>query len=194
MFHKPVTAGKIIRYVLLAIVLAAVVWTGWFVYVTVINPYAAFDNTSSAATTEAVVADTPPVSSGTDVSDITPTSTPTLSPRELLAQQSDLDFMKDRVNVLLVGIDYAAEREGRTDFRTDTIMLISANFKTGQADMLSIPRDSYADIAWTTRKWKINGAYMSAGGADGDGFACLMETVSNTQDLRHIKKYTGIWV
>ena len=94
--------------------------------------------------------------------------------------QADLDFMKDRVNVLITGIDYSQEREGRLDFRTDTILLISVNFATGEADMLSIPRDSYADIAFTENKWKINGAFMYAGGAEGDGFECMMETVSGT--------------
>ena len=178
LFHKPFTAGKIIQYVLLAAVLAAVIWTGRFIYVTVIDPHAAFDNTVPAATMAAAPAETP-AETQTDATPA-PTPTPTLSPRELLELQADSDFMKDRVNVLLTGIDYAAEREGRTDFRTDTILLLSVNFKTGEVDMLSIPRDSYADIAGTTRKWKINGAYMSAGGADGDGFNCLMETVSNT--------------
>ena len=188
LFHKPITAGKIIQYVLLATALAAVIITLRFVYLTVINPHAAFDNTPPAATVAAEPTETP----GETDPDTTPQPTPTLSPRERLAQQADLDFMKDRVNVLMTGIDYAEERKGRTDFRTDTIMLLSVNFKTGEVDILSVPRDSYADIAGTKRKWKINGAYMSAGGADGDGFNCLMETVSNTIGGIPVDYYIGV--
>ncbi len=174
LFHKPVTPAKVIVYALLALVATALVLLSRFVYVTVIDARAAFPETPVVAATPQPTA-TPRPSAGA-----TPEPTVTLSPEERLSQQADANFMKDRVNILLTGIDYAVEREGRNDFRTDTIMLFSVDFASGKVDILSVPRDSYADIAFTDRKWKINGAYMSAGGADGQGYECLMQTVSDT--------------
>ena len=184
LFHKPITISKVTRYVLLALLLAAVVITGRFLYVTVINGRAAFpDSTPVPAVTQ---------TAETASSAGTPVAIETYSPEELLAMQADMDFMKDRVNVLITGIDYSPEREGREDFRTDTILLMSVNFATGQADMISVPRDSYADIAFTDRKWKINGAFMSAGGAEGEGFECLMQTVSDTLGGIPINYYIAV--
>ena len=165
LFHKPITKKKIIIYGAMALALAAVVIAFRFVFVTVIDARAAFP-------------DPTPVPMRT--SSTTPEPGETLSPEELLAMQADKDFMKDRVNILVAGIDYTEEREGREDFRTDTMMLFSVNFSTGKVDILSIPRDSYADIAFTTSRWKINGAWMSAGGFEGKGFDCMMQTVGTT--------------
>ncbi len=168
LFHKPITPKKIVIYCSLALLIAGMIFVGRFAYVTLINGRAAFED--SKPTPSPTPAETT----------ITSTPTATLTPEEILAMQADRDFMKDRVNILLTGIDYAEEREGRNDFRTDTIMLFSVNFATGCVDILSVPRDSYADIAFTDRNWKINGAWMSAGGFDGQGFECLMQTVSTT--------------
>ena len=174
LFHKPVTPGKLVLYALLALLAVGLVVLVNFIYVTVINARAAFPDMPLS---------TPqPTDEPQDSSDVelTPEPTPTLSPEEQLSLLADPNFMKDRVNILLTGIDYAPEREGRNDFRTDTIMMFSVNFATGKVDILSVPRDSYADIAFTDNRWKINGAYMSAGGADGKGYECLMQTVSDT--------------
>lgn len=165
LFHKPFTRKKIIIYGLLALALAAVIILGRFIYVTTIDARSAFP-------------DSTPVPTRTTEESAEPTQT--LSPEEWLAMQADMDFMKDRVNIVLLGIDYSAEREGREDFRTDTIMLFSVNFSTGKVDIVSLPRDSYADIAFTDSRWKINGAWMSAGGFEGRGFDCLMQTITST--------------
>jgi len=174
LFHKPVTPGKLVIYALLSLLAAALVLLGRFVYVTVIDARAAFPEIPVSTPQ---IPDAPQSSFGAE-----PTAVPTqtLSPEEQLSLLADTDFMKDRVNILLTGIDYAPEREGRNDFRTDTIMMFSVNFATGKVDILSVPRDSYADIAFTDKRYKINGAYMSAGGADGKGYECLMQTVSDT--------------
>lgn len=165
LFHKPITPVKIVIYCGLALALTGAALAARFAYVTLFDRRAAFPN----ATPRPYATDVP----------AGPAPTATLSPEELLALQADTDFMKDRVNILLTGIDYAEEREGRTDFRTDTMMLFSVNFATGHVDILSFPRDSYADIAYTKNRWKLNGAFMSAGGAEGRGFECMMETISN---------------
>ncbi len=174
LFHRPITPVKLTIYALLALIAVCLVILGNFVYVTVINARAAFPDTPVVVTTPQ--ATDAPQGSG----EPTPSPTQTLSPEEQLSLLADPNFMKDRVNILLTGIDYAPEREGRNDFRTDTIMMFSVNFATGRVDILSVPRDSYADIAFTDKRYKINGAYMSAGGADGQGYECLMQTVSDT--------------
>jgi polyisoprenyl-teichoic acid--peptidoglycan teichoic acid transferase len=46
----------------------------------------------------------------------------------------------ERVNVLLVGVDVAP---GRSTFLTDTMLVVSIDSDTGDAAMLSIPRDLY---------------------------------------------------
>ncbi len=186
LFHKPVTTVKIIKYCLLCAALTALALAGSFIYVTVINPRAAFPDPTPrppAAIPAAQITVEPSYS---------PSPSRTLSPEERLKAQADTDFMKDRVNVLLAGIDYSAEREGRTDFRTDTMLLLSINFANGKADLISVPRDSYADIAFTENNWKINGAFMSAGGKEGRGFECMMETVSTTLGGVPVNYYVAV--
>jgi LCP family protein required for cell wall assembly len=51
-----------------------------------------------------------------------------------------LKLDKDIVNVLLIGSDYRASIKG---FRTDTLIVVSINKKSGLVTMLSIPRDLY---------------------------------------------------
>jgi len=179
LFRAPITAKKVIVWCLLLLLVAAIVLAGRFVYRTVINPVSAFDDTKPIATPKETASST--TKPAQEEVEITPQPTITLSPREMLEQSADHDFMRNRVNVLVTGIDYSIERDGkgRMDFRTDTILLISVDFETSEIDMISVPRDSYADIAFTEAKWKINGAYMTAGGAEGDGFACMMQTVSD---------------
>lgn len=173
LFHKPVTVIKVIKYCAISAALAALIIAGSFIYVTVVNPRAAFPDPTPRPSVAL------PVAQITEAA-ASPAPSGTPSPEDLLKAQADMDFMKDRVNILLAGIDYSAEREGRTDFRTDTMLLISVNFANGRADLISVPRDSYADIAFTDDNWKINGAFMSAGGKEGRGFECMMETVSTT--------------
>lgn len=63
--------------------------------------------------------------------------------------------------ILVVGVDKNAETES-TDFtRTDTIMLISADTKTGKMDLLSIPRDSRIKIR--DKFDKVNHAHAFGG-------------------------------
>ena len=49
--------------------------------------------------------------------------------------------------ILLVGVDKNGDDDNDSDFtRTDTIMLLKANTKTGKMDLMSIPRDSRIKI------------------------------------------------
>ncbi len=62
--------------------------------------------------------------------------------------------------ILLIGCD---NREAGAVARSDTIMLVFLNNDTGEISLLSIPRDSYVNIAGTSTNTKINHAFSSGG-------------------------------
>ena len=66
----------------------------------------------------------------------------------------------DQINILLVGVD---AREGDTDSRSDTMMLVTLDNKNGQIKLTSFLRDSYVEIAGRSRKAKLNSAYFRGG-------------------------------
>jgi LCP family protein required for cell wall assembly len=173
LFKKPFTAGKIIKLILLILLAALVCVVGYYAYFALINPSASFD--TSIPTPEPTQALTPNPETGE-----TPVPEVTQDPNEALLSQADLEFMKDRVNVLVLGMDMSTERIGvRETFRTDVMMLFSVDFANKKVDIISVPRDSYASIYNVTAKYKINGAFMLGGGLEGDGFNYAMKTVSN---------------
>lgn len=107
----------------------------------------------------------------------TPTPSPTLSPEEELQQMADRDFMANRVNILLLGWDQSPEREDEdnelyrdenNNFRSDVMMLLSVDFANKRVDLISIPRDTMANIYNVTGRWKINAAFAKGGSATGD--------------------------
>ena len=114
------------------------------------------------------------------------TPEPTLSPEKALALQADEDFMRDRVNLLIVGFDESPERDEtgtsvsrnkKNNFRSDVLMLTAVNFAKDSVHLISVPRDTYAEIYNTRGRWKINAAFAKGGAATGDGFTYAMKTV-----------------
>ena len=64
--------------------------------------------------------------------------------------------------ILLVGVDKNGDDDTNTDFtRTDTIMLLKADTKTGKMDLMSIPRDSRIKIR--DKFDKVNHAHAFGG-------------------------------
>lgn len=64
--------------------------------------------------------------------------------------------------ILMVGVDKNGDDDDNTDFtRTDTIMLVSADTKTGEMELLSIPRDSRVKIR--DKFDKVNHAHAFGG-------------------------------
>lgn len=95
--------------------------------------------------------------------------------------QADTDFMKNRVNILLMGVDFSTKRgeSEREDFRTDTMMLVSLDFDSGEMDMITIPRDTYATVPKATGSlYKINSAAYFGGGMCHEGFMNACDAVS----------------
>lgn len=96
-----------------------------------------------------------------------PSPSPTVDPYETLYAQADTSMMQDIVNILLVGIDYSEEREtwnGKKEWHSDVMMLLAVNFDENRADLISLPRDTYAKIPDTKGIYKLNAAINCGGG------------------------------
>lgn len=108
--------------------------------------------TAEPVATEPGVQETPVQSA----SDVTPeAATPATDPREeALAGLPDWD-QKERVNILLLGLDL---RDNGDVSRSDTIIIVSVDPATKQVGMLSVPRDLLVTIP-NYGADKINAAY-----------------------------------
>ena len=188
---------KGLRIALLSVavlILAGVVWALCF-YQRINNPARLF--AEPTAVPQKTAANTPehtPVNA-TASPTVAPTAEPSAEPtpdaEEYLGAQADMSFMKDRVNVLALGIDESAERSGWGSYRTDTMMLITVDFTDNAVSLISVPRDSYVkiyndqgEIAREEEPMaKINNAFAFGGGAKKDGFAYARTTVSKLLDV-----------
>ncbi len=91
----------------------------------------------------------------------------------------DLAEKKERVNILLLGIDRRAQETGPT--RSDTMILVSIDPATNSAAMLSIPRDLWVTIPVYGQN-RINAAHLLGDqyGYPGGGVALAKKTVQTT--------------
>lgn len=78
-------------------------------------------------------------------------------------EELDISNYKDRVNILLLGVDILETDPNQRGTRTDTIIVLSVDPVTKTGFILSIPRDSYVKIG--EQYDKINHAH-SFGGTD----------------------------
>jgi LCP family protein required for cell wall assembly len=78
-------------------------------------------------------------------------------------------YDKNIVNFVLLGFDTDQERremegygwgEGFIGARPDSIRVVSVNLDTKQASIISVPRDTYIQIANSSTKEKVNSSYM----------------------------------
>jgi len=176
--RKKGNAAKIALLVVLALVVCGGLWAIKF-YHDINNPGQLFETIASPAQ------ETPtPVATNGPTPEPTPSPTP--DPEALLSSEADLEFMQNRVNILVLGIDESTERENWGSFRTDTIMLVTIDFVTNDVNIISVPRDSYVKIYTAGGNLlkpdnpfaKVNSAFSSGGGAQKNGFAYTSNTVS----------------
>lgn len=129
-----------------------------------------------------------------------PSAETTPSAQERLIESADADFMRGKVNILMLGWDQSPERENeqsslyrdeRNNYRSDVMMLLCADFANKRATLISIPRDTMAAIYETTGRWKINAAFAKGGSAEGNGFEYAIRTVENLLCLP-IGYYAGV--
>lgn len=161
------------------------------------NPAGLFDDPTPAPAT--------PAPSAPQETYILATPAPTPDPETMLLSEADLEFMKNRVNILVLGIDESTEREHWGSFRTDTMILTTIDFDTNDVTMISVPRDSFVKIAdgegrllkdgegegETYQYAKINSAFSTGGGSKKNGYAYAMGTVSYTLGGIPIQYYVG---
>ncbi|MDO4568417.1 MAG: LCP family protein, partial [Clostridia bacterium] len=136
------------------------------------NPHGAFDETP----TPTLNTPTPEPSPGE-----TPEPTPTIDPYLALYNQADLSMMNNVVNILVIGVDYSVEREtwdGKQDYHADVMMVIAVNFDEGRVDLISLPRDTYAQIPGVEGIYKLNASINCGGGYNNDGFMKVCEAAS----------------
>lgn len=114
------------------------------------------------------IASQPPASpvSLPDDSAASPTPIPTLSEYDQLAAKSDFTILEKTVNILLIGVDYAPERndwKGKHYYHSDVMIVLAINKETGSVNLISLPRDTYAEIPGVDGIYKLN-ASMDCGG------------------------------
>lgn len=92
-----------------------------------------------------------------------------------------------RTNVLFTGVD--TRESGNKTFLTDTIILMSYDYESGNAYMISFPRDivlTYENYSGITVKTKINEMYFNGGGSDDhhqEGMLTLQKAVEEITGL-----------
>ena len=127
----------------------------------------------------------PPAVESTPAIQASPTPSP--DPYAVLEQQADLSMMQDIVNILLIGVDYAEEREswggknGLSAAHADVMIVLAVNFDENTADLISLPRDTYTKIPGVSGIYKLNASLDCGGGLlaeNGAGFEKVCETAS----------------
>lgn len=147
----------------LVLILAGV---GAYAYSIWNDPMARFNNVADqiiAPPTQTVA----PVATDNPTDSVTPGPTPTLDPYEVLLAQSDTSFLKDTINILLIGVDHSVERDtwgGKKAFHSDVMIVLSVNKVTGAVNMISLPRDTYANIPGVDGIYKLNASIDCGGG------------------------------
>ena len=167
---KQKTTRLVILCVVGALLLAGIITGGVKLYNIIYNPAGVFDNTP-----------TPTIDISTPNPGDLPTPTPTLDPYKVLYNQADLSMMKDVVNILVIGVDYSVEREtwdGKQDYHADVMMVIAVNFEENRVDLISLPRDTYAQIPGVQGIYKLNASINCGGGYNDAGFRKVMESAS----------------
>ncbi|MDP3446554.1 MAG: LCP family protein [Eubacteriales bacterium] len=148
---------------------------GVFAYALLLNPSAQFVGDVVLNPTEIVSIDEPSETAALNA----PTPTPTLDPYEVVSAQADTTMMQNIVNVLLIGVDYAKEREtwsGKKEYHADVMMVVAINFDENRADLISLPRDTYAEIPGVKGIYKLNASINCGGGFDAPGGAGFLKT------------------
>lgn len=180
----------IIMVIVLALLAIAAIFALKF-YTDINNPENLFESTLPEGTPA-------PVETAPAPADEEAQPSPTPDQESLLSGQADTEFMSNRTNILLLGIDESTERENWGTFRTDTMILVSIDFSNNDVCMVSIPRDSYVKIynangsvANPSSPYsKINNAFSEGGGAQKKGFEYSIATVEKLMGV-NIGYYCG---
>jgi LCP family protein required for cell wall assembly len=158
---KPWSLKKKIIVTTACVLGAALVGAGIFLATILINPMGHFQTVVQQVSRTPA----PSVSQAADET-ASPTPTPTLDPYGQLIAKSDFSILEHTVNILLIGVDYAPERDdwsGKHYFHSDVMIVLAINKETGSVNLISLPRDTYANIPGVDGIYKLN-ASMDCGG------------------------------
>ena len=110
---------------------------------------------------------TPPAAASGDTVQNAESLVPTPNEYDNLVKSADFSLLKNIVNVLLIGVDHAEERDtwsGKKAFHADVMIVLAINTETGTVDMISLPRDTYAKIPGIEGIYKLNASIDCGGG------------------------------
>ncbi len=157
--RKPWSTRKKVILSVVAVVLVAILSAGVYVYTIWSNPMSQFQTALQQITP-------PPSSSESTVADPENPATPTVNPYDELVKKADMGFLDHIVNIMLIGVDHAVERDtwsGKKAFHSDVMIVLSINTETHDVSMVSLPRDTYAEIPGVDGIYKLN-ASIDCGG------------------------------
>ena len=128
--------------------------------------------------TSAATAEQSPVPTASAEAIATPL--PTADAYEELAKVADTGMMNGIVNILFIGVDYEAARidkswagKGGNSFHSDVMLVCAVNFNENRVDLISLPRDTYANIPGVKGVYKLNAALNC--GTDGTNYGLFCE-------------------
>lgn len=195
---KRKSTKKIVLFSILGVVVIAAVILGLHINTIISNPKSLFEDIKPVdiKPTEAA-AEPSPAKTAEPEEEPEPDEE---SEYDLLLSEADKEMMDGIVNVLLVGVDHAEERDsekwtGKRDFHADVILVLAINFNENTVDMISIPRDTYANIPGVKGIYKINASLDVGGGMydkSGAGFKKVCETATWMLGGINIDYYVGV--
>ena len=159
---KWTTRKTLILLCVVGFVLVILMSIGIYVYSIWSNPMAQFksvaDQFTAAPSAEESEVALPGASASASASE---------DPYQKLLSQADMSALKDIVNIMLIGVDYAPEREdwdGKHAYHSDVMIVCAINTKTGEVNLISLPRDTYAQIPGVKGIYKLNASIDCGGG------------------------------
>ncbi len=166
---------KAIVFSCIGVVAAALIFLGVWALIITSDPLAQFN----PEPTPPQVTETQP-SSETSGQPGEPTPSPTPDPEAVLLSQSDQAMLAQKfVNILLIGVDHSVERDtwnGKKDFHADVMIVLSINKETNKVSMISLPRDTYAQVPGVDGIYKLNASINCGGGWGDSGFQKVCES------------------
>jgi len=165
--------------VLLATGILMLAVAGVFAYALLLDPSAQFTDANGPQSTVGVIS-VDGTGATPEPGQPTPVATPEPGLLDAINAQEDKTLSQQRiVNVLLIGVDYAEEREtwvGKHEYHADVMIVAAINFDENRVDLISLPRDTYAKIPGVKGIYKLNASLNCGGGFEAPGGAGFLKT------------------
>ena len=169
---QPWSTKKKVILSIVAVFAVAIISLGIYFYTIWSNPMSQFQTALQQVTP-------PPASSESTAADPENPATPTVNPYDELVKKADMGFLDHIVNIMLIGVDHSVERDtwgGKKAFHSDVMIVLSINTETLEVSMISLPRDTYANIPGVKGIYKLNASIDCGGGWPTDsGFQKVCE-------------------